>query len=175
MQQPKSLTGLVLAASLTARATYAKPENTRKTKATRGEHLSGLLGSYVDEMGDIDDNYANQIYTGRRMMPARVVRHYAHNGMHASNESVPACLINLYLYNDIKNYYQTDSVSNAEKKALGERLGEILQTIPQIDQDEIMAKVNVCNTAGDRVYMLFASLLYYAWRIDLAGYTYVAA
>lgn len=173
MKQPKTLTGLVLTASLTARATYAKPEGARKTKATQGEHLCGILGSYVDEMGDIDDNYAHQIYTGRRMIPARVVRHYAHNCTRASNESASACPINLY--DDIRCYYQTDSVSYSAKKVLGERLEEILQTIPRIDQDEIMTKVNACNIAEDRVYMLFASLLYYAWRIDLAGYTYVAA
>lgn len=159
MKQSKTLTGIILSESFKARQLCG---NGCKKMVSQGEYLRGLLASYEGALGD---DYAQRIIKGKQIVPKSMALHY--------NDDTHTCPQGLYA--DIASYYQSASITYQQKMTLRDNLLRILQNIPAIDQTEIMAEVKNCSTEVYETYMLLAGLLYYAWRTDLAGYTYVAA
>lgn len=159
MKRAKTLTGIILSESFKARQLCG---NGCKKMVSQGEYLRGLLASYEGALGD---DYAQRIITGKQTIPVALAMHYSDDAQICPQD----------LYTDIVSYYESDSITYQQKMTLQDNLLRILQTIPVIDQTEIMAEVKNCSTEVYETYMLLAGLLYYAWRTDLAGYTYVAA
>lgn len=159
MKYPKTLTAKVLSESFMVRR---KEEiDNVKRMASQGNYLRGMLASYEGAMGD---DYAQLIISGKQVVPKALAVHY--------DDDVHTCPQGLYA--DIASYYESASITYRQKMTLRDNLMRILQTIPVIDREEIMADVQSCRTEVYGVYMLLAGLLYYAWRSDLAGYTYMA-
>lgn len=150
-------------ATLVARPIYGGGEGTRQTLASRGQHTSAMLASYAEVTGDFSEVCVHYLITGKRTVPVSLVKHYADGTACSPNQ----------LYNDLKSYIGSPAIPANLRKQLLDNLYEVLECIPAIDKNVILEKVNACDIAEDRIYRLFSSLLYYAWRTDLAGYTYV--
>lgn len=159
----KTLTATVLSASLVARPSYEGFEGTRWKKGSQPEHLNGLLGSYAGAKGDIDDDFAYLIIAGKNVIPVSVVEHY--------REGTSLCPIRLY--DDIKSYLELPSISHSDRCQLLANLYAIIDDIPVRDRHKMINAVEACRY--DKDCMLLTCLLYYAWRTDLAQYTYAAA
>ena len=111
------------------------------------------------------DDYAQRIIAGKQVVPKALAAHYS-DDIHTCPQS---------LYEDIASYYQSDAITYDQHITLQADLLLILQTLPAVDQEGIVREVMTCRSVVYETYMLLAGLLYYAWRADLAGYTYVAA
>ena len=160
MEEPKRLTARVLSVSFEVR--QLETVDGRRQMDSQGNYLRGILASYEGAMGD---DYAQRLITGRQTVPKALAVHYS-DDIHTCPQG---------LYEDIASYYQSDSISYDQHITLRANLLRILQTLPVVDQEEIYREVRTCRSAVYETYMLLAGLLYYAWRADLAGYTYVAA
>ena len=159
----KTLTATVLSASLVARPTYKGSEGTRRTKGSRADYINSLLGSYADERGEIGDDYAYSIITGRDVIPLSVVDYYRQG----------TSLCPGRLYDDIKYYLDFPEISHADRRKMLENLYTVLNDIPARDRRKMKNAIATCYS--DKDCMLLTCLLYYAWRTDLAQYTYTVA
>lgn len=158
-----NLTSIVLTVSLVARPTYLGAEGTRRRKASRAEHLTGLLSSYAEAMGDFNDSYVYRIFSGKKPNIEKAIEFY--------RDGTSRCP--RLLYADVKAYLDLPSISREAGAQLWDGLCEVLKHIPARDRQEMIAAVNACGE--DRVSMLLARLLWYGWCTDLAQYTYAAA
>ena len=158
-----TLTSHVLAASLVARPIYKGGPGTRAKKASQADHLNGLLASYVEATDDISSSHAHLIFAGKRIIPVSVVMYYSDGTLMCPKE----------LYEDIETYLDAPSISHAAKRDLLDNLYTILDIIPKRDRRNIKAAVEACT--ANKTCMLLTMLLYYAWCIDLAQYTYLTA
>lgn len=159
----KTLTEQILTATLGTRPIYGGSDGTRKTIASRGQHLSGMFASYVEASNDFSEVYAHYLITGERTVPVSLVRHYA--------DGTSCCPKQLYI--DIKTYLDSASIPHSARQQLWDDLHRILDEVPTVDSEAMLHAANVCRENG--IYALLTAMLYYAWRIDLAGYTYLVA
>ena len=122
--------------------------------------LNSVLMSYVDAKKDLKKDQVSLIFLGKRTIPKPIVRFYASG----------ASLCPPKLYKDIEEYFR-----NAKKetvKALREGAHEILKELPEEDKEDIMRTANECQGKKDTILTLWTCLIFYAWRRDLASYTY---
>ena len=158
-----NLTSIVLTVSLVARPTYPGAEGTRRRKASRAEHLTGLLSSFAEAMDDFNGSYVYRLYSGKNANVEKVAEYYRDGTSRCPRR----------LYEDVKAYLNLPSISREARTQLWDSLCEVLTRIPARDRQEMIAAVNACGE--DRVSMLLARLLWYGWCTDLAQYTYAAA
>lgn len=159
----KTLTATVLSASFVAHPIYGGAEDTRDKKESQAEHLNGLLGSYIEVKREFSCGYAHLLITGKNVIPVSVVEHY--------REGTSLCPIRLY--DDIKSYLELPGISYSDRRQLQAHLYTILDDIPVRDRRKMINAVDACRY--DKDCMLLTYLLYYAWRTDLAQYTYTVA
>ena len=159
----KTLTATVLSASLVARPTYKGAEGTRRNCGSQAVHLNWLLKSYVEAKKEFYDDYAYSIIAGKDLIPLSVVDYY--------REGTSLCPGRLY--DDIKYYLDFPEISHADRRKMLDKLYTVLNDIPTRDRRKIKDTVATCYF--DKDCMLLTCLLYYAWRTDLAQYTYTVA
>ena len=156
----QTLTSIILTAASKVHPTYSMP-GSRKRKATQGEYLSGLLGSYADAVSDIGDDTAYLIMSSKRTMPMPIVRYYV--------DSVSLCPA--ILYDDIAEYYSTLPLKDIQQ--LYTNLCDVLPYIPKMDCEIMLHATTACNSQMHTACTLLTMMLYYAWRTDLCQYEYL--
>ncbi len=126
--------------------------------------LSSLLSSYVQDHGDFLKDTASRMHQGKRKVPKPIARYYASVEWGAPTQ----------LYTDIKQYYElVCSLTFKLKDELWVSLLEIVDNLPKADSQGMIEAVDTRKSTHDKVYLLLAILLDYAWCVDLAEYTYL--
>lgn len=156
-----NLTSIVLTVSLVACPTYLGADGARRRKASRAEHVTGLLSSYAEAMGDFGSSYVYRFFSGKQPNVEKVVEFYRDG----TSRRCPRLL-----YEDVKDYLNLPSISRKVRAKLWEDLYDVLEYIPGRDRQEMIAAVNACGADG--VSMLLTRLLWYSWCSDLAQYTH---
>lgn len=127
---------------------------------TQADHLSHLFLSYYnppDGKRVLETDTANRFYTGVRLLPVSLIRHYA-------DKTSPVCPIKLY--DDIELYVSTTHRSSSEKRNTQDSLCSFIDLLPPEDRDELL-----CDTLPDHPTItdltdLMTRLLWYAICYD---------
>ena len=122
--------------------------------------LNSMLMTYVDENKEIKKDQASQVFLGKCNIPKAIVRFYAAGASHCPPK----------LYDDFAEYFKNTKTESM--KTLRAGLYEILKTIPEEDEEDILRIANARTCEKEKTYTLLTCMIYYAWRSDLAGYIY---
>ena len=122
--------------------------------------LNSLLQTYVYKNKDIKKDQASLVFLGKRTMPKAIVCFYAAGASHCPPK----------LYDDFAEYFNNTKTESMKTLRVG--LYEILKTIPEEDEEDILRIANARTCEKEKTYTLLTCMIYYAWRCDLAQYTY---
>ena len=150
---------MILKSTLTATVLTTAHDVWKQKDNALDRYVMSLLASYYAEYGECQKDSIYRTCSGERRIPSKIARYYAED----TNN----------LYEDIACYY--DMVPRLVKEALWDSLGMVLEIIPHADRDDILIGIGSCAAEKCTVCMLYTLLLEYAWHVDIAGYTYVAA
>ena len=126
-------------------------------------YISSLLMSYTEARGDLNKDSASLMISGKRRVPASIVRHYADSlSLYPSN-----------LYSDITEYYSV--LLHKDIQQLYANLCEVLAYIPKVDREIMLRATAGCTSQLQTACTLFTMMLYYAWCSDLCQYEFLPA